>query len=342
MSKISITVHAYNSVDVIEQDITDNIQSAAELLQKWPVIWIDITGAAYSEQVPQLLQLLYAKPVDLQQLQASDQSPSLRFITKDLIQIENVHYYAADGTFLIYNFILGEKFLLSYSVHPSTAIQHVPSVHKSKLLVEHQSGPDYVLYHVLTNIFQSYLQTTRQFGDTIDTTEATLVVDPQKFSVNTLFAMRRQLTIFKRNLYLQRDVISQLAAKHPAAAHKLIQPENRTFYSESKKRLDDLSDLLESYMEHNRGLLDIYFSSTSNQMNQVMKTLTIFSAVFLPLSFLAGLWGMNFDFAVSHLNMPELHWKYGYPTALAIMLAVACGLIIIFKKVGWLSRKKTL
>ena len=149
-----------------------------------------------------------------------------------------------------------------------------------------------------------------------------------------LHVVRRELLLLRRAVWPLRDAISELRSE----VTPFITDEIRVYLRDCYDHAVQLIDLLESYRDIADDVRDYYFSSISNRMNEIMITLTVIATIFLPLSFIAGVYGMNFNPAASKWNMPELNWRFGYPYALALMLLVAIGMILSFKRRGWLAR----
>ena len=148
-----------------------------------------------------------------------------------------------------------------------------------------------------------------------------------------MHAIKRGLLLLRRDGWPMREMVNQLVRD----SGDLIDDETRPFLRDLYDHTVQLMDMLETYREIASGLLDVYLSSMSAKLNEVMKVLTIIATIFMPLSFLVGLWGMNFDRA-SPFNMPELGWRFGYPASLLLMALVAAGLAVYFRRKGWLGR----
>lgn len=336
---LNINLYAFDENNLVVKNITTDINSIQEYFGKMKVVWVDVAGKLTVDQLDSLFKIFNIDPIEAGHLeQPSALKSNLAYYPAGILKLGHMLYFGDNFEEQYASFFLGQNFLLTLHFTPCDAITTVVSCLGDHRRAIRYGGPDYTLYYILLNIISGYLQEVRRFGDGIDELEDALVVDPDAFAMSVFFNLRKRLTGIKRKLWLQRDLLSQLNLldDHPKV-QKLITPLSLPGYKSCYERTSDVLDLLDSHIDHCRGLLDIYFSSTSNQMNQIMKTLTIFSAIFLPLSFLAGLWGMNFDYNISRWNMPELKFYYGYPMALAIMLTIAIVLLVIFTRIGWLS-----
>src|SRR5436309_8946348 len=149
--------------------------------------------------------------------------------------------------------------------------------------------------------------------------------------LNEVHRIKRELLLLRRTAWPERDVINSLQR----VEMDLIRPETRVFLRDCYDHTIQVIDMIETYRDLASGLLDVYLSSASNRLNEVMKVLTIISTIFIPLNFIAGIYGMNFDRQASPLNMPELGWYYGYPAVLTVMAVTGAGLVLYFKRKGW-------
>jgi magnesium transporter len=197
--------------------------------------------------------------------------------------------------------------------------------------------PDYLAYRLIDAAIDAYFPVLESIGDHLDSLD-----DPDD-GRNTakafaeLHAVRRELLMLRRAIWPLRDAISELRSEMTP----MISDTTRLYLRDCYDHAVQLIDLLESYRDIAGDVRDYYQSTISNRMNQVMKTLTVISTIFLPLSFIAGVYGMNFNTGVSPWNMPELNWRFGYPFAIGLMALVAAGMLLNFKWRGWLDGDPT-
>jgi magnesium transporter len=187
--------------------------------------------------------------------------------------------------------------------------------------------PDYLAYRLIDAAIDAYFPVLEKIGDVLDGLDEKATSSSIDRSFAELHAVRRELLMLRRAIWPLRDAMSELRAE----VTPFISDTTRLYLRDCYDHAVQLIDLLESYRDIGGDVRDFYLSTISNRMNQVMKTLTVISTIFLPLSFIASIYGMNFD------HMPELHWRYGYPFALTIMAVVAAGMLLNFKLRGWLN-----
>jgi magnesium transporter len=170
------------------------------------------------------------------------------------------------------------------------------------------------------------------YGDRLEELQDQILTRPDQALVHEIHSIKRDLLAIRRTVWPLREAINGLLREEHAA----IREETRLYLRDVYDHTVQLVELTELHREVVSGLLDIYLSSVSNRMNEVMKVLTIIATIFIPLSFVASVYGMNFDREASPFNMPELGWRYGYPFALGLMASIATGLLVYFRRRGWL------
>jgi magnesium transporter len=173
-------------------------------------------------------------------------------------------------------------------------------------------------------------------GDHLDRLDEQAIAPGSSAAFMQLHGVRRELLMLRRAIWPIRDAVSMLRSE----VSPFVSDATRIYLRDCYDHSVQLIDLLESYREIASDVRDYYLSAISNRMNEIMKTLTVIATIFLPLSFIAGVYGMNFNTRASPWNMPELNWRYGYPFALSLMAAVAAGMLFYFKRRGWLRSER--
>jgi magnesium transporter len=229
-------------------------------------------------------------------------------------------------------FVLGKHYLLTVQEEPELdcfgPVRDRIQQNRGHL---REAGPDYLAYALLDAIIDGFFPVLEHFGEVIEALEEEVVRNPSRTTVRKIYRLRRDLTVLRRAIWPQRAMVNQLARD----SNSLISQEVQIHLQSCYDHVVQVLDIVESYRELASGLMDVYLSSVSNRMNEVMRVLTIISTIFIPLSFVAGVYGMNFDTDTSRWNMPELGWVYGYPACLLVMGAIAGGLVMFFWRKGW-------
>jgi magnesium transporter len=186
-------------------------------------------------------------------------------------------------------------------------------------------GTDYLVYSMLDSIVDNYFTLLEQLGEKIEDVEEEVVSNPTKTTLTNIYTLKREMLFLRKSVWPLREVISSMERGETELIKKQTQIYIRDVYDHTIHAIDTV----ETYRDMLSGMLDIYLSSISNRLNEVMKVLTIITTIFIPLSFIASLYGMNFEF------MPELHSPYGYPIVLGTMLVIGLIMISVFKKRKW-------
>ena len=187
-------------------------------------------------------------------------------------------------------------------------------------------GPDYLAYSLLDTIIDHYFIILEKFAERIEVLEDNLVNDPRPETLQQIHHLKREMIFLRKSAWPLREVVNVLEKSES----ELIRPTTKIFLRDIYDHAIHIIDSIETHRDMLSGMLDIYLSSVSNRMNQVMKVLTIIATIFMPLTFLAGIYGMNFKY------MPELGWRWGYPLVLLIMAGAAAAMVYFFKKKNWL------
>jgi magnesium transporter len=222
--------------------------------------------------------------------------------------------------------ILGKNYVISFQETSGDVFQNIRDrVRNGKGRIR-KMGSDYLAYSLIDSIVDNYYIVLETLGDKIEEIEDNVVNNPTPEILKTIHSMKRELIFLKKSVWPLREVISSLNR----AESNLIKKSTLIFIRDLYDHTIQVIDTIETFRDMNSGMLDIYMSSVSNKMNDVMKVLTIFAAIFIPLTFIAGIYGMNFNY------MPELSWYWGYFTVIGLMIIVGITLLIYFKIKKWI------
>jgi len=193
-------------------------------------------------------------------------------------------------------------------------------------------GSGYLAYALIDTVVDHLFPILESIGDRILEVEDSLLDTPTRDDVSTLHHLKRELLVLRKSMWPLREMLNRLRQSDS----ELVSEETRLYLRDVLDHAIMAVDIVETLREMVSSLMDLYLSSISNRMNEIMKVLTIIATIFIPLSFVAGLYGMNFDASVSPFNMPELRWYWGYPFALGVMALIVIGLLGFFRRRGWL------
>ncbi len=192
-------------------------------------------------------------------------------------------------------------------------------------------GADYLAYMLVESIIDSFFPLLELYDERLDDLESEAFTSSDSGTISRIHEVKRELLVIRRAAWPHREVVNSLLLESTPFTR-----ETRIYLRDVYQRAVQIIDLLENYREIASSLTEGYLSTVSNRLNEVMKLLTVFMAIFVPLSFIASLYGMNFRPENSPLNMPETVWYYGYPFALGLMMTVAGGLLYYFRRRGWI------
>jgi magnesium transporter len=222
--------------------------------------------------------------------------------------------------------ILGPGFVISYQEKKGDVFDPIRTRIKECKGRIRSMGADYLAYALMDAIVDNYFTVLDKRADEIDRMEEDIMTRPDQFTAQRIHAVKRDMIYLRRHIGPVREMILNLQRKESALVKKQTYIYLRDVYDHTIQVLDTI----DTFKDLLSGIHDSYLSAMSNKMNEVMKTLTIFAAIFIPLTFIAGIYGMNFEY------MPELHWKYGYFIILAVMLSLGVGLFVYFKQKKWI------
>lgn len=191
---------------------------------------------------------------------------------------------------------------------------------------------DYLLYALVDLVVDGGFPVLETFGDQLALLEEALLERPSRQTLAHLYALKRELMTLRRALWPQREMVGGLLHMEES----LVRPETFVYLRDCHDHTIQIIDLLESFRDMAGGMLDIYLSGTANRTNEIMRTLTLIATIFIPLTFVVGVYGMNFEHPDSPWAMPELHWYYGYPMIWGVMIAMTLGLLWFFRRKHWI------
>jgi len=222
--------------------------------------------------------------------------------------------------------ILGPNFVLSFQEQPGDFFDQVREEIRKGDPAIRKMGSDYLACRLIDITVDNYFDVVEQFGEMIEDCEEQLITNPDRKTLNMIHTIKKEMLHLRRHVWPVREIINNLGQRESP----LIKAETAAYFRDVYDRVFEAMDLIETTREMVSGLMDIYLSSMSNRTNDIMKVLTLVATIFIPLTFIVGLYGMNFDY------MPELREKWGYPAILIFMLLVALGMLYYFRRKKWI------
>lgn len=307
-----------------------------DLRARAPRLWLDVAGLADVVTVTAIGQEFGLHPLAIEDVVHARQRAKVEEFSDHLFVVLRIVDSPSTMCLEQLSMFIGADFLITFQEHAGDFFDGVRARLRQGRGRVRGAGPDYLCYALLDAAIDGFFPVLEALGERLETLEDAVIGDPQPPQVDALHGIKRELLDLRRALWPTRDMLSALIRDDTP----LIGDATRVYLRDCHDHTMQLMDIVETYREIASGLLDVYLSSLSARLNEVMKLLTIISTIFIPLGFIAGVYGMNFDTHASRWNMPELAWPYGYPFAIALMLAVALVLLGYFWRRGWLGGQR--
>lgn len=304
-----------------------------------PVLWVELNGLADTAMLQALGERFGLHPLALEDVLNLGQRPKVEpyenhlFIVVQMLSVNGTEAPAREQIALF----LGPGFLISIEEDPLTdTFQPIHERLRSGRGLIRRLGPDYLTYALIDAVVDRQFPVLEALGDALDDLDTELVRHPSRQHVHRLLECKRTLVHLRRFVWPGREVVNALL--HDESG--LVQRETKVYLRDCYDHTVQIMDLIESYRDVAAGNMEMYLSSVALRTNEIMRVLTVVSSIFIPLTFLAGVWGMNFQAEKSGeplpWNMPELRHPYGYPLCLLFMLAIALVQLAYFRKKKWL------
>lgn len=323
-----LTIMEYDG-ESFEERVVASIADCFPFLDTPTLTWLNVAGIHDVGIIEQLGQHLNLHPLLLEDVVNTAQRPKLEdyqeylFVVVKMLEYDkSMHEVAVEQVSLV----LGENYLISFQEDESDVFDVVRTRLRAGAGRLRKSGPDYLAYTLIDAIVDNYFAILEQVGEEVEDIEDEVATRSGQETLREIYRLKREMIALRRAVWPLREVIGSLQR---GESH-LIQPSSIIFLRDVYDHTIQIIDTIESMRDVLSGMLDIYLSAASNRLNEIMKVLTIFSAIFIPMTFLAGVYGMNFR------HFPELGWKWGYAMFWLICAGIAITLLIYFRRKRWL------
>lgn len=330
------------TIDVIDYDQTELTETRVKTIEEsFPfkdtitITWINVNGIHDVKTIEKLGGHFGIHALTLEDIANTGHRPKIEE-TDDyvFVVLKMLYNDAQSGNHLSeqVSIIFGRNFVISFQEKEGDVFNAVRERIRKTIPRVRFMGADYLAYALIDAVVDNYFLVLENIGEGIGSLENELVEDPAPENLETLHDLKREMIYIRKAIWPLREVVGGLERMESDLIHDYTGMYLRDLYEHTIQVIDTV----ETYRDMVSGLLDIYMSSISNKMNQVMKVLTIIATIFIPLSFLAGVYGMNFDTSSSPFNLPELGFRYGYIAFWAVVLIVGIGLMVFFRRKKWL------
>ena len=310
-------------------------ENCTSYLEKDSVSWLDVLGLGSEDTLRQLGRVFNLHPLLLEDIVNVPQRAKIEEYEDQLLIITQMVMpkKKGEGFWLEQvSLVLGKDYLLTVQEEPERdCFDRVRDRLRRNKGIIRQRGADVLAYALWDAIIDGFFPVLETYGDLIEELEEEVVQQPTQDTLTKIYQIRRELLALRRAIWPQRDAINILIRD----GNTLMSSDIHLYLRDCYDHAVQIIDIIETYRELTSSLMDVYLSAVSNKMNEVMKVLTVIATIFIPLTFVAGIYGMNFDPETSPLNMPELNWYWGYPLCLGLMIAIGASLGYFFWRRGW-------
>jgi magnesium transporter len=293
------------------------------------ITWIDMIGIDHIETVDALGKVFHLHPLMLEDIVNTEQRPKFEeFQGYTFFTLKKAEYLKAGSHMYLsqVSIVFGENFVLTFREEESDLFEEIRNRLLSGTSRARKKKSDFLVYTVIDNIIDRYFDIIERLSDEIEVIEEKMLKDVNGKSMVPFQRLRRNLAYMLRSLYPLREALSKLE-KHD---NPLLDPDNLPYFRDIYDHIIHIIESIENQRDILGGVMDVYLTSLNNRMNSIMKVLTVISTIFIPISFFASVYGMNF------INFPELHWKYGYLYFWSLIIIIVIIMFVYFKKKKWM------
>ena len=330
VEKTRITIIDYDEKQFQEKE-TETIEECFPFKDKPTVTWVNIDGIHDTEIVEKIGQHFGIHPLVLEDILNTGQRPKVEdfedylFFVVKMLSCEEEGRKGTTSSEQV-SILVGPHWVISFQELQGDVFEAIRDRIRNDKGRVRKAGPDYLAYALIDAIVDGYFIVLESLGDRIETLENEVIENPSSGTLQEINKLKREMITLRRSVWPLREVIASLER----GGSSLIQKATMAYLRDLYDHTVQVADTIETYRDMVSGTRDTYLSSVSNRMNEVMKVLTIIATIFIPVTFIAGIYGMNFQF------MPELAWRGSYFVVWGVMLAVAGVMIAYFKKKDWL------
>lgn len=313
----------------LEEAQVDHVADCFGFFETPSVTWVDIVGLSDVEQIRALGEHLDLHPLLLEDVLSTRQRPKVEEYPNQLFVVIRMLQWPEGETDLIdeqVSLVVGDNYVISFQERSGDVFGPVRERIRSARGTIRRRGSDYMAYALMDAVVDHYFGILERIGDKVEALEERTLEGLDPSMTHRIHHLKRQTALTRRSIWPLREVLGTIYR----GEHPLIAEETKLFFRDVYDHSVQVIDTLETLRDVAAGVMDLHMSAVSNRMNEIMKVLTIMSSMFIPLSFMAGVYGMNFDV------MPELHVRWAYPALLIAMLTVVVGMLTWFRRKGWL------
>ena len=323
-----ITLFDYVEDHCAEREV-HSAEECAAYKESSTVTWINIDGIQNIGVLEKIGRQYDLHPLVMEDILNTDQRPKVEDHDRYLyVVLKMLSYNEADQEIAIeqLSLVLGENFVLSFQDKPGDVLDPLRErIRHAKGRIR-KLGADYLLYAIMDEVVDNYFAVMEKLGEKVELIEDIVAVKPKQDTLQQIHRLKREMIVLRKAVWPLRELVSTL--RHDDTP--LLKQSTLIYFRDLHDHVIQIIDGIEAYRDMLSSMLDVYLSIMSNRTNGVMKVLALFSAIFMPLTFITGIFGMNFK------DFPELEWRYGFQGTVILMLVLSVGMIIFFRRKKWL------
>jgi magnesium transporter len=326
--QVKLSVISYDAVNFQEKEV-NTVEEALSFRNKSSVTWLNIDGVHQSDIIEQVGKSFGVHPLALEDIANTGQRPKMEdFIDYIFVVLKMLRFDEKENQTKTeqVSMVLGPDFVVSFQEREGDVFDIIRERLRNNKGRIRKMGADYLVYALIDAIIDNYFTILEKLGETIEDMEDKLVTSPTSETLQTLHDLKREMIFLRKSVWPLREVVNRLERSESP----LIKKSTRVYFRDVYDHTIQVMDSVDTFRDMLSGMLDIYLSSISNRMNEIMKVLTVIATIFIPLTFIVGIYGMNFKY------MPELGQRWGYPAVLILMLAITIAMLIYFRKKKWI------
>jgi magnesium transporter len=317
------------STNAVTDEVVDDPSTLRDRLRPGSVTWIDVQGFGNEATLQSIAEQFQIHPLAMEDVVNVPQRPKAEAYAQQLLFIARTmtmpNPASLDAGQL--SMIVGPDYVITFQNRQNNRLDPVRQRIANPTARLRRNGVDYLAYAILDTVVDSLYPVLAAFGERLESIESQILSDPRPTVLGKINTLRNQLMLLRRAIWPQRDAVRTLLA----GDNELLGETVRMFLRDTLDHCEQIADVVEMYRDTATGLLNTYMSAVAHRSNEIMKVLTIISSIFVPMTFVAGVYGMNFE------SMPELGFTWSYPLVWGVMLSLAIGMLWYFRRNGWLS-----
>lgn len=322
-------------LDKVESRVLSSAQGLKKNLDPEAVTWISLLGMQNISLIQELCHEFGIHRLTVEDVLNQYQRPKVEYF--DEYTYLTVHVPKPDSDSDVISILMGEQFIITLQDSATDYLEAIRNRIQKKIGQIRSKDRSYLCYAVIDTVIDLYFPLTETYAQRIEVAESAILQASKPVAVIDVFSMRSKVNVFHRILWSHNQMISQLIHDPETPFHE----DSWVYLRDCFDHTMQILEFLENLKENAKTLIDLHLSLQGHRSNEIMKVLTIITATFIPMTFISGLYGMNFDTSSPH-NMPELHWKYGYPFAILMMIAAGASMLFYFYSQRWFSSQAPL